>query len=83
MTAKKNNKRFVCRFHQLLLNKQAKEGKSISLGEVSRTTGISYPTIARWNNTEIRMSSIEADTLLTLLEYFDCKFEDLFIREHE
>jgi hypothetical protein len=62
---------FESRFRQLLLDKSAKEGRRITIKEVSEVTGLSRNTlnlIAQPNP-----DSFNAETFATLMRYFGLK----------
>lgn len=70
--------RFKSRIAQLMLKRSAEEGRRISQTEVAKESGVSLPTIQRWYDGTF--ARIDAETLYALLDYFDCKFEDLIER---
>lgn len=57
-------------FKQLLDEKSFQERKLITLGDVSKETGISRSTLSRLSN--IPGYNTNTDTLNTLCRYFDC-----------
>lgn len=68
---------FVFQTHvkQLVLNKAAQEGDSISQREVAAQTGLSLPTITNWFSG--RVTRVEADTIGKLCAYLGCEMTDL------
>lgn len=71
---------FRSRLRQLMLEQGVKTNRQISQSEVSRQTGVSLPTIQRWYDPEYTFNRVDADTVYCLLDYFECKFEDLIER---
>lgn len=67
--------RFRTRLKQLMLDKSAKLGEQLSQRDLAEQSGISLATVSRLYTREF--DRIDADTLSSLLTYFDCKFEDL------
>lgn len=63
------------RFKALLLQKSAKEGERISLGQVALATHINISTLSGWLNN--RVTRYDADKLAALCEFFECKPGDL------
>ena len=69
--------RFRSRLRQLMLQKSVAVGKPISQTEVADEAKVSFSTVQRWHKPEYTFDRIDADTLNGLLNYFECKFEDL------
>lgn len=69
---------FRSRLKQLMLERSAKEGKLLTQKELEASTHVPYATIQRWYDGEF--DRIDAKILYPLLDYFDCKFEDLIER---
>ncbi len=69
---------FRSRLKPLLLERSVKEGKQISQSELARQTHVPFATIQRWYDGEF--DRIDAKILYPLLDYFECKFEDLIER---
>jgi len=63
----------------LLAAKEHREGRSISLREVVRTTGVPISTVMGMANNTIRR--VPLDELNTLCGYFNCDVGDLLKRE--
>ncbi|PPD52357.1 MAG: transcriptional regulator [Methylotenera sp.] len=61
--------------NELLSEKQFKEGRRITLIEVSEATGINRMTLSKMINH--RNHSTVTDNLDKLCAYFDCRIEDL------
>ncbi len=66
-------------FRLLLAGKAHREGRSISLREVVRETGVPISTVMGMANNTIKRVPI--DELNTLCEYFNCDVGDLLKRE--
>ena len=66
---------FQSHLKQLVLNKAARVGHTISQREVAEDTGLSQPTVSKWFSG--RMDRIEADTVGKLCAYLECKMTDL------
>lgn len=66
---------FKSHLKELMLKKSVKIGDRLTQQEVADATGLSLPTIGRWYRGEV--DRIEKDTVLKLMKYFDCAFEDL------
>lgn len=66
---------FQSHLKQLVLNKAARDGHTISQREVAQDTGISLPTVSKWFNG--RVDRIEADTVGKLCAYLECAITDL------
>lgn len=56
------------RFNELLSERSAKEGRRITLQQVSAETGITHPTLTKWNKGTV--DRIDVPTLVTLCIYF-------------
>jgi len=67
----------MIRFHiqNLLSEKQFKEGRRITINELSEATGINRVTLSKMINT--RGYSTVTDNLDKLCAFFDCKIQDL------
>ena len=63
------------RIQELLAEKQFKDGKRVTLIEVSEATGINRMTISRMINN--RGYSTVTDNLDKLCKFFNCKIEDI------
>jgi putative transcriptional regulator len=63
------------KIQELLAEKQFKEGKRVTLIEVSEATGINRMTISRMINN--RGYSTVTDNLDKLCKFFNCKLEDI------
>lgn len=63
------------KIQELLAEKQFKEGKRVTLIEVSEATGINRMTLSRMINN--RNYSTVTDNLDKLCSFFDCKIEDI------
>ncbi len=63
------------KIQELLAEKQFKEGKRVTLIEVSKATGINRMTISRMINN--RGYSTVTDNLDKLCKFFNCKLEDI------
>ena len=61
--------------------KSFREGRTITLNEVSEKTGISRPTLTRVGN--IAGYNTNTDTIDALCAYFECTPGDLLIRKEE
>ncbi|MDP9316261.1 MAG: helix-turn-helix transcriptional regulator [Chloroflexota bacterium] len=66
-------------FRILLAAKEHREGRSISLREVVRTTGVPISTVVGMANNTIKR--VPLDELNTLCEYLDCEVGELLKRE--
>jgi len=66
---------FRTHLKQLVLNKAAKMGNTISQREVAEQTGISLPAVNRWFSGKV--DRIEADTAGRLCVYLGCEMTDL------
>lgn len=64
--------RFRMRLNELL------QERSISQRQLARDSGVSLSTVSRLATKDF--DRIDADTLYTLLDFFQCKFEDLIER---
>lgn len=75
----------MIRFHiqNLLSEKQFKEGRRITINELSEATGINRVTLSKMINT--RGYSTVTDNLDKLCKFFDCQIQDLaeYIPESE
>lgn len=67
----------MIRFHiqNLLSEKQFKEGRRITINELSEATGINRVTLSKMINT--RGYSTVTDNLDKLCAFFNCKIQDL------
>jgi len=67
----------MIRFHiqNLLTEKQFKEGRRITINELSEATGINRVTLSKMINT--RGYSTVTDNLDKLCTFFDCKIQDM------
>ncbi|MBR7890140.1 helix-turn-helix transcriptional regulator [Marinomonas sp. A79] len=65
-------------FKQLLDEKSFKEGRRITVGEVSQDIGISRATLTRIANQP--GYNTNTDTLSALCDYFDCEPNELLKR---
>lgn len=65
-------------FKQLLDEKSFKEGRRITVGEVSQDIGISRATLTRIANQP--GYNTNTDTLSALCDYFDCEPKELLKR---
>ena len=63
------------KIQELLAEKQFKEGKRVTLIEVSEATGINRMTISRMINN--RGYSTVTDNLDKLCKFFNCRLEDI------
>lgn len=68
---------YIFRTHvkQLVLNKAASEGDTISQRELAEKTGLSLPTITNWFSGSV--SRVEAETIGKLCNYLGCEMTDL------
>jgi DNA-binding Xre family transcriptional regulator len=66
---------FTTHVKQLVLNKAAREGDTISQREVAAQTGLSLPTITNWFSGSV--TRVEADTIGKLCAYLGCEMTDL------
>ncbi len=66
-------------FRILLATKEHREGRSISLREVVRDTGVPISTVMGMANNTIKR--VPLDELNRLCEYFNCDVGDLLKRE--
>lgn len=62
-------------FLQQWHNKEAKEGRRISLTEISQQSGVGWGTINRWKREEV--DRFDASVLSSLCAYFECGIGDL------
>ena len=71
------------RLQELLADKQFKEGRRVTLTEVSEATGINRVTISKMVNQ--RGYSTVTDNLDKLCKFFDCKVGDIaeFVPDEE
>jgi putative transcriptional regulator len=65
------------RLHELLAEKQFREGKRITLSELSKATGINRVTLSKIVNQ--RGYSTVTDNLDRLCKFFRCRIEDLVV----
>jgi putative transcriptional regulator len=63
----------------LLAQKEQREGRSISLREVVRSTEVPISTVMGMANNSLKR--VPLDELNTLCNYFDCEVGDLLKRE--
>jgi putative transcriptional regulator len=62
-------------FSGLLLNKSARDGRRVSIAEVSRDTGVNQKTLQDWYNNKV--SRYDAPVIDALCNYFGCSVGDL------
>lgn len=67
--------KFQINFVELLANKQAKEGKVITITEVAERTGLAYTTLKRWAGGDIER--VDFPIVQKLCDFFDCSMEEL------
>lgn len=65
------------RLQELLAEKHFKEGRRVTLLEVSQATGINRVTLSKMVN-HLGYSTV-TDNLDKLCKYFDCRLEDLAV----
>lgn len=63
------------RFKQLLLEKSAREGRTVTQKEVSEATGLTEAVLTQWAKGRVKQAQFE--TIEKLCKYFDCGVEDL------
>ena len=68
--------RFRSRLKQLMLDTSAQRGEPISQRQLAKEADISLSTVSRWYRDD-NIVSLDADTLVKFMDYFQCKFEDL------
>lgn len=68
--------RFRSRLKQLMLDTSAQRGEPISQRQLAKEADISLSTVSRWYRDD-NIASLDADTLVKFMDYFQCKFEDL------
>ena len=66
---------FRTNLKQLVLNKAAQVGHTISQREVAEQTGLSLPAINRWFSGKV--DRVEPDTVGKLTTYLGCEMTDL------
>jgi DNA-binding Xre family transcriptional regulator len=69
------------RFRVLLAEKELQEGRTISLRQVARETGLSLYTVNGFANSNLK--AIPVDALNTLCAYLECSPGDMLTREPE
>lgn len=72
---------FRSRLKELMLKKSVEVQRPLTQTEVAKEAGVSFATVQRVYDGTFKR--IDADTLYGLLDYFDCKFEDLIERVDE
>lgn len=65
----------------LMLKKSVELNRRLTQQEVADATGLSVPTIGRWYRGEV--DRIEKDTVVKLMGYFNCSFEELISFEED
>ncbi len=60
---------------QCIANKEFRDGRRITIDEISKATGVSRPTLSRMINTKGYKAS--TDSLDKLCKYFECKLSDI------
>lgn len=68
-------------FARLLEEKQTKEGRFITLSEVSRETGVMRPTLYRWSRNEV--TRFDEKVIDALTKYFGVSMSDLINHTRE
>jgi DNA-binding Xre family transcriptional regulator len=63
------------RFNDLLVEKQKRDNRHISLLQISKDTGIPYKTIWSWANDDL--TRFDANVIETLCRYFACSVGEL------
>lgn len=71
---------FRPRLKQLMLKRSLEVGKQLTQTEVAEEAGVSLATVQRWYRDGATFDRIDAETFYALLDYFDCRFEDLIER---
>lgn len=69
------------RLQELMAEKSFKEGKRVSIEDVSNATGIHRSTLSRIIN--VKGHKTTTDIIDTLCDYFDCEVGDLVVRVKE
>ena len=65
------------RLFELITKKQLREGRRITISDVSRETGLTRQAIYNWLNNP-RMAHIDTDMAEALCSYLECEVGDLF-----
>jgi DNA-binding Xre family transcriptional regulator len=78
MQGRTNMAKFRAKVEELTLKKSAERGTRITQKELSEASGVPVTTLSRLNKKPA--ARIDADTVYSLLDYFDCTFEELFER---
>lgn len=71
---------FRPRLKPLMLRRSLEIGRQLKQTEVAEAAGISLATVQRWYRDGVTFDRIDAETFYALLDYFNCKFEDLIER---
>jgi DNA-binding Xre family transcriptional regulator len=66
---------FKSNLKRLILKKSFEMGEPLTQKEIAEATGLSLPTIARWYKGDV--DRLEAETVVKLMTYFECEFDDL------
>ncbi len=67
---------FVSKAALLLAEKELKERRRITQGEIAQVTGLRQPTISTWLGPR-PIKRLDAETVIALCRYFDCGLSDL------
>lgn len=67
--------KFRTNLKPLMLKKSVQVNKRLTQKEVAAATGLSVPTIGRWYKGSV--DRIEKETIVKLMDYFGCTFEEL------
>lgn len=67
--------KFRTNLKPLMLKKSVQINKRLTQKEVAVATGLSVPTIGRWYKGSVER--IEMETIVKLMDYFGCTFEEL------
>lgn len=68
--------RFRSNLKQVMLNHAARVGEPMSQRQLAKKLGISLTTVTRWYHDE-DIKSLDADTLVKLLDEFGVPFDEL------